>query len=188
MLNLMRIKQLLLNQVSKWQISDDCGLIKVINEVAIIYDDNKYLQSFSSGCYKMREILDWNVRAVCVNEEISKQFFSYTGDTKHKHLLIFKKDNVETEESVKWLIMHEITHAYVSEYLLKLRDLEDLAVNELATRLKINSYKEIVENDGLHESLPEEALANTVATMIVGADYNRFWWRKKQKVVEGGNK
>lgn len=179
MIDLMRIKQLLLNQVSKWQISDDCGLIKVMNEVAIIYDDNKYLQSFLSGCYEMREILDWNVRAVCVNGKIAKQFFSYVGDTERKHLLIFKKDNVETEESVKWLIMHEITHAYVSEYLLKLRDLEVLAVNELATRLEINSYKGIVENDGLHESLPEEALANAIATAIVGGNYDRFWWRKR---------
>lgn len=179
MIDLMRIKQLLLNQVSKWQISDDCGLIKVMNEVAIIYDDNKYLQSFLSGCYEMREILDWNVRAVCVNEKIAKQFFSYVGDTERKHLLIFKKDNVETEESVKWLIMHEITHAYVSEYLLKLRDLENLAVNELATRLEINAYKEIVENDGLHEDLPEEVFANAIATAIVGGNYDRFWWRKR---------
>lgn len=76
-------------------------------------------------------------------------------------------DDTETKDSVRWLIMHELTH-------MGLRTLP-----ELWYEYQLKTPEDYDKTDEAHEADPEEMLANQVAREYVGVNYPRTWWRER---------
>lgn len=95
----------------------------------------------------------------------------------------------ETIESITWLIIHELTHFAIREsgildlYFLLCRDdfAESLSYNPTLFAKDYNLHRQ----DEIHENIPEEAFANSVATKIIGKNYDRKWWREQIKLIKG---
>lgn len=181
-------KQSIIDLLCVWDTAYTCGLVDLIKETKLLCNDAPVLVEASKTIEELANILSWDVRAVCPSERLQKEIFDSIGYTQYKNILIFKREsveNIETKESLQWLVIHELTHAYITLYSSLIRDIEQVAINEMTSRLHITTWQEIQENDNLHESLPEESFANAVATAIVGTDYNRKWWRKQKEMWEG---
>lgn len=101
-----------------------------------------------------------------------------------KSIVIFK-DEVETEESLIWLLIHELTHLEIrlAPWLLIYSGLFYEAENiRKNLNVSLHDYCQMIrENDDLHENDPEEKLCNYVATTLVGKSYDRHWWRERKK-------
>lgn len=95
----------------------------------------------------------------------------------------------ETKESLLWLFFHEIGHWMFSdtigteildqEYLLNKKIIVD---NEIYLRQE--SFKKIYLDDSIHENLPSEVIANTIANYFIKKDFSRKWWRKNIKKID----
>ncbi len=100
--------------------------------------------------------------------------FYYRAANRGKETTVYV-DEHETPESVKWLLLHEMTHANIS------------AAPQLAavirSKPKPANYK---TDDDAHESVWEEQIANGCADWIgarigVPSGLNRRWWRQRVK-------
>lgn len=107
---------------------------------------------------------------------------------KEKIIYIFV-DDAETQDSMLWLVFHELTHTAISNeillayYFAHKRD--DFLLDTHG--ITIDQYfadETISLRDDVHENLPEEVFCNQVATRIVGADYSRPWWRERRALVQ----
>ena len=47
-----------------------------------------------------------------------------------------------------------------------------------------SSFKSIELCDEVHENLPSEIIANTIANYFIKKDYSRKWWRKQIKKID----
>lgn len=111
--------------------------------------------------------------------------FRAWNDHESKTVIIFD-DEAETGDSLFWIMVHELAHLELrtSKWLLNFTAI-DCETNRLIEKLGISKQgylKLIRENDDMHESDPEEAFCNRVATEICGGDFlGRKWWRERRK-------
>lgn len=94
--------------------------------------------------------------------------------------VVIVADDTETPASLRWLLVHEATHVAVNAqgwlpYSLALqRDAEGIP-------------PDYDPSDGeTHNRVPEEELCNATATLAVGTDYSRDWWRAHQLMRRAG--
>lgn len=101
-----------------------------------------------------------------------------------KKIFIFENTG-ETEESILWLTIHELSHAAIREtpYLGKIFSIILKASIHKATKGNPNLYDTLIGDDNFHDSLLEEQLCNNLATCMIGKDYGRKWWRNQLKQV-----
>lgn len=180
-------KQSVIDLLDGWEIAHTCGLIDLIKQTKLLCSDDPVLAEAIKSVKELANILSWDIRAVCPNKRLQNEIFDFIGYTQYKNIVIFKRESVEhieNKESLRWLIIHELTHIYITRYSSLIRDIEQVAVSEMSNRLHIKTWQEIQENDYLHESLPEESFANAIATAIVGNNYDRKWWRKQKEMFE----
>ena len=93
---------------------------------------------------------------------------------------IYLHNNNETLDSLAWILLHELGHAWCEECKKKFGyDLfEALSGGSLDDMTK-EEYKEYCEIDEIHEARYEEQFCNNIATKIIGRCYDRIWWRKQ---------
>lgn len=101
-----------------------------------------------------------------------------------KTIIIFD-DETETGDSLFWLLVHELAHLEIrtSKWLLTYTAL-DCETKKIIEGLgkPLGGYLKLIrENDDMHESDPEEAFCNRIATAIAGGFYGRKWWRDRKK-------
>ena len=90
----------------------------------------------------------------------------------HKGIRMFV-DETETPDSVKWGILHEVGHSFVTH---------TPGLNRLRKIPKPLNY---ATSDEAHASVPEEQFCNAFADYlaprmgVTGAGYDRAWWRKR---------
>ena len=82
-------------------------------------------------------------------------------------------DDAETPESVKWLLLHEMTHATINRC--------PAAANIIRSQPKPKNY---ATSDEAHASVWEEQIANACADYLAPSmgtypGLDRFWWRKR---------
>ncbi len=113
----------------------------------------------------------------------------------------------ETVESIVWLIFHEIAHSILRTDLRTFcvfRMVDQVMANEYAKKripdhnstfdktLDFSKplydqeyFKKLYDKTDFHDILLEERICNIFATMIIGKNYNRNWWEKNIRKIEG---
>lgn len=94
------------------------------------------------------------------------------GEKSHIVVLV---DDTETDESVLWLVVHELTH-FALDHARFLRYMLALERDEIG-----QSHDYDQSDDEEHERNPEEVLCNRFATVFTGADRGRKWWRARME-------
>ena len=100
--------------------------------------------------------------------------------SKKKKIFVFLNDG-ETFPSLLWVIVHELTHAQISQNLF----LKNILRKNFNTLLRTNNIKTVQEyeqklkDDIFHDSILEEQIANQMATTFIGENYDRSWWRNQ---------
>jgi hypothetical protein len=90
-----------------------------------------------------------------------------------KHEIVILVDEVETPESVQWIVLHELGHLACTQapFIDKAMDREN--ANDGRTHYEW-------KDDRGHEADSEERLVNRVATAYMGGkEYARPWWRAR---------
>lgn len=87
-------------------------------------------------------------------------------------------DEIETPESVKWLLLHEMAHATINR--------APAAANIIRSQPKPKNY---ATDDNAHASVWEEQIANGCADYLAPSmgtrpGLNRFWWRKRVNTLQ----
>lgn len=95
----------------------------------------------------------------------------------------------ETKESLAWVFFHEIGHLIFKGTIgLEILDQEYLVnkniVKDTELYFRQESFKDVYYNDEVHENLPSELIANTIANYFIKKDYSRKWWRKNIKKID----
>lgn len=103
--------------------------------------------------------------------------------------IVLYNTRYETRESILWIFLHEIGHLiYKDTYGTEILDQEFLLnkniINDNELYFKQDSFIDIYLNDEIHENLPSEIIANTIANYFIKKDYSRKWWRKNIKKVD----
>ncbi len=95
---------------------------------------------------------------------------------------IMLNNTYETEESLCWIMLHELGHITAQQIASKFDydTLEILSGGALSEMSK-EQYTEYCSNDEIHESRFEEIFANQFANVIIGKCYDRYWWRKNKE-------
>jgi len=108
--------------------------------------------------------------------------FRAWNDYEDKTVIVFV-DEAETDESIFWLIIHEIMHIEIRSGWLLLYSGLYREVEKKARKLDLSfgGYLNLIRrDDDLHESDPEEEICNRVATSLIGKDCGRKWWRSRK--------
>jgi len=155
---------------------------------SILNDINNFL-----NCFKLNDI---NIIIANVNEKESywtqdnyfksipfpgnNVFRAWSKPTENK-IIIFQ-DQAETELSIFWLIIHEITHIKLRTEWFLLYNTIKIETESLRKRLNISEedclIKEIYDND-FRNNDPEEVLCDRVANAIIGEVLDRNWWKNR---------
>ena len=95
---------------------------------------------------------------------------------------IIFQDQAETELSIFWLIIHEITHVKLQTEWFLLFNVINIERNILLKELNytINDYLDKgMRDDNFRNSEPEEILCDRVANAIIGEVLDRNWWKNR---------
>ena len=95
---------------------------------------------------------------------------------------IIFQDQAETELSIFWLIIHEITHVKLQTEWLLLFNVINIERNILLKELNysMNDYLDKgMRDDNFRNSEPEEILCDRVANAIIGEVLDRNWWKNR---------
>ena len=155
---------------------------------SILNDINNFL-----NCFKLNDI---NIIIANVNEKESywtqdnyfksipfpgnNVFRAWSKPTENK-IIIFQ-DQAETELSIFWLIIHEITHVKLQTEWSLLFNVINIEKNNLLKELNytINDYLDKgMRDDNFRNSEPEEILCDRVANAIIGEVLDRNWWKNR---------
>ena len=108
----------------------------------------------------------------------------------------------ETDESIIWLILHEIAHRIMrtdARTFCIMRMVDQVIANEYAKThypdhnstdeksfdfglplYNQTYFTSLYEKTDFHNALLEEQICNTFATMVIGKDYSRNWWEERR--------
>lgn len=128
---------------------------------------------------------EWWEQWYCEGIEIEpvpegKYAFRGWSDFPNKRIVLLD-DETETQASLWWLLLHELTH-YAVRYAPFLQ--WGLYCERVLQGL---GDKDERWDDELHEKAPEEVFCNRIATAFMdGREYARPWWRDRIKALEMG--
>ncbi|NQU80556.1 MAG: hypothetical protein HQ543_03455 [Bacteroidetes bacterium] len=96
---------------------------------------------------------------------------------------IFLTPGIETKESLAWIFTHELVHIELHNWARMIEagitKERNIFYNMLGYKSRFNAPMDVVLSDEVHESDPEEAFCNKIATLLIGYPYDRCWWRNK---------
>lgn len=130
---------------------------------------------------------------------VNKSLTEFRGYQCKDDIVVFAT-RYETEESVEFIIFHEIFHYIIdrdlgSWCLMKMLNQDFLFSEGLISKedLKVNyvdisNYVDAYETDEIHEAMPEEKMCNDFARFITKINRDRLWWRENIAKVDKLNK
>lgn len=145
-------------------------------------------------------LLDVDLDIVICGETEAQEYYNkyfpgvFKGVTTHRGFFTRRQQNpliviyysrYEDQNSVDWLVLHEVTHFVISqnrllkEYFNK-KEIEYLQRRNIDPEEYYSDFSNAYMSDQIHEGLPEEVFANDVATRELDrCDYSRKWWRER---------
>lgn len=159
--------------VGEWQKGQD---------VTVIFIPSKYKRFFFERWY-FSDGNDITNDATVAAKYPGDDAFRAWCRTSQREIFIFV-DECENDDSIIWLIMHELTHidihhSNIMNFFLGIQ--RDQWLKNI--KLSPDDYfsPTMMNRDELHEADPEEQVCNNVAsTFLCGKTYDRAWWRKRK--------
>ena len=130
--------------------------------------------------YSYIDILQFDV-------EIKEECREYRAETLNDHLIVIYK-NLETNESLQWIFLHELSHLILMRQpqisallqISKSKQYKDIGLDFYGIKYWIaDGFYDLYYSDCGHENDLEEIICNNFATFIIGKDYSRKWWRNR---------
>lgn len=165
------------------------GLNFTKNEMSELNNFFEVIHNLNKNLNYELNICNENMKEFIHNKYLNTKFKkknSYRGFTLPSNKIIFVYYNKgENLESLKWIIIHELTHANLRENIF-LKSILSLNLRNTMHKYNISSqqeYEKMLGNDNFHEDMLEEQICNEFATNFIGENYDRIWWRNQIKNV-----
>ena len=107
----------------------------------------------------------------------------YRGEYQRNSIYIYidPKNNLETEESLRWIFFHELAHQIIAHCKQIERRVYSRERKLIIDRLLRGKRATMNRVKLIHDLLPEEFIADFFATMVVGRSYDAEWFEKVEK-------
>lgn len=168
---------------------------KIANEALLMMRDYNFYGKMLYDAIKASGLEIFILDESWCERQGNRDMKQFRGYAKEKEIVMFFT-RFETEESMKWLLLHEIGHwalmqsigcmSFMSIARQKHYQNKGMCNGNDTMYYNQQGFQEEYRKDAVHDSDPEEHLANIFADGVMGASYGRPWWRKRIAEVENG--